>query len=147
VDHATRCRRGESLGIGVVPQCGIKRHIVRVGVHDAFDEAPPEVGNLFVQRNENHEEHHVAGIPVKYGGMRCYGVRRPIGTFYLLAQKLVFHNSDLNKSTTIYKVGDLEVFPKAFLVPTISNPNTSSKRAKRSYVVFAAELYWAGKTL
>jgi hypothetical protein len=65
---------------------------------------------------------------------------------YLLAQKLVFHNSGLNKSATIYKVGDLEVFPKAFLVPTISNPNTSSKRAKRSYV-FAAELHWASKTL
>jgi hypothetical protein len=42
-------------------------------------------------------------------------MRRPIGTFYLLAQKLVFHNSNLNKSTTIYKVGDLEAFPKAFL--------------------------------
>jgi hypothetical protein len=64
---------------------------------------------------------------------------------YLLAQKLVFHKSDLNKSTTIYKVGDLEVFPKAFLVPTISNPNTSSKRAK--HYVFAAELHWASKTL
>jgi hypothetical protein len=36
-------------------------------------------------------------------------------TFYLLAQKLVFRNSDLNKSTTVSKVGDLEVFPKAFL--------------------------------
>ena len=34
---------------------------------------------------------------------------------YLLAQKLVFHNSDLNKSTTICNVGDLEGFPKAFL--------------------------------
>ena len=33
----------------------------------------------------------------------------------LLAQKLIFHKSDLNKSTTICKVGDLEVFPKAFL--------------------------------
>jgi hypothetical protein len=32
----------------------------------------------------------------------------------ILAQKLVFHKSDLNKSTTICKVGDLEVFPKAF---------------------------------
>jgi hypothetical protein len=27
-------------------------------------------------------------------------MRRPIGTFYLLAQKLVFRNSDLDKSTT-----------------------------------------------
>ena len=42
-------------------------------------------------------------------------LRRPIGTFYLLSAKLVIHNSDLNKSTTICKVGDLEVFPKAFL--------------------------------
>ena len=42
-------------------------------------------------------------------------LRRAIGTFYLLAQKLVFHNSDLNKSTTICKVGDLEVFPKAYI--------------------------------
>ena len=31
-------------------------------------------------------------------------------------QKLVFHNLDLNKSTTVYKVGDLEVFPKAFWI-------------------------------
>src|SRR5271155_2489137 len=31
------------------------------------------------------------------GGVR---VRGPIGTFYLLAQKLVFCNSDLDKSTT-----------------------------------------------
>ena len=36
-------------------------------------------------------------------------LRRRIGTFYLLA------HSDLNKSTTVCKVGDLEVFPKAFL--------------------------------
>src|SRR5271156_1206665 len=42
-------------------------------------------------------------------------LRRAIGTFYLLAPKLVFHNSDLNKSTTVCKVGDLEGFPKAFL--------------------------------
>jgi hypothetical protein len=33
------------------------------------------------------------------------GLRRRIGTFYLLAQKLVLHNSDLNKSTTVCKVG------------------------------------------
>jgi hypothetical protein len=42
-------------------------------------------------------------------------VRRLIGTFYLLAPKLVFHNSDLNKSTTVCNVEDLEGFPKAFL--------------------------------
>ena len=41
--------------------------------------------------------------------------RRPIWTFYLSAQKLVFHNSDFNTSTTVCKVGDLEVSPKAFL--------------------------------
>jgi hypothetical protein len=34
---------------------------------------------------------------------------------YLLAQKLVFCNSDLDKSTTLCKVGDLDVSPKAFL--------------------------------
>jgi hypothetical protein len=28
--------------------------------------------------------------------------------FYLLAQNLVFHNSDLDKSTNVCKVGDLE---------------------------------------
>src|SRR2546421_8287140 len=43
-------------------------------------------------------------------------LRRRIGTFYLLAQKLVFHNSDLNKSTTVCKMGDLEVFPKPFWI-------------------------------
>jgi hypothetical protein len=45
-----------------------------------------------------------------------YTVRRPIGTFYLLAQKLVFHNSDLSKSTTFCKMGDLEVSPKPFWI-------------------------------
>ena len=43
-------------------------------------------------------------------------VRRPIGTFYLLAQKLVFHNSDLNKSTIVCKVGILEVSPRPFWI-------------------------------
>jgi len=42
-----------------------------------------------------------------------YTAAHKVGAFYLLAQKLV--NSDLNKSTTICKVGDLEVSPKAFL--------------------------------
>jgi len=40
------------------------------------------------------------------------GLRRRIGTFYLLAQELIFRNSNLNKSTTVCKVGDLEVSPK-----------------------------------
>jgi hypothetical protein len=31
------------------------------------------------------------------------------------AQKLVFCNSNLDISTTVCKIGDLEVFPKAFL--------------------------------
>jgi hypothetical protein len=43
-------------------------------------------------------------------------VRRRIGTFNLLAQKLVFCNSDLDKWTTICKVGDLEVSPKPFWI-------------------------------
>ena len=40
----------------------------------------------------------------------------PIGTFHLLAQKLVFCNSDLDKSTTVCKVGDLEVSPRPFWI-------------------------------
>jgi len=36
------------------------------------------------------------------GYVRCNG--RPIGTFYLLAQKLIFQNSDLKKSTTVCKM-------------------------------------------
>src|ERR1700733_12614296 len=43
-------------------------------------------------------------------------LRRAIGTFFLLAQKLVFHNSDLSKSITVCKVGDLEVSPKPFWI-------------------------------
>jgi hypothetical protein len=39
-------------------------------------------------------------------------LRRAIGTFYLLAQKL----SDLSKSTIVCKVGDLEVSPKSFWI-------------------------------
>src|SRR3954453_6664873 len=42
--------------------------------------------------------------------------RRQIGTFYLLAQKLVFCNSDFNKSTTVCKGGDLEVSPNPFWI-------------------------------
>jgi len=47
---------------------------------------------------------------------KCGGVwwRRPLA-LYLLAQNLVFCNSDLDKLTTVCKVGDLEVFPTAFL--------------------------------
>ena len=37
------------------------------------------------------------------------GLRRRIGTFYLLAQKLVFHNSGLDKSTTHEDTYDLFV--------------------------------------
>jgi hypothetical protein len=43
-------------------------------------------------------------------------LRRPIGTFYLLAQKLVFCNSDLDKPITVRKVGDLEGKPKPFWI-------------------------------
>ena len=43
-------------------------------------------------------------------------MRRLIGTLYLLAQKFVFCNSDLDKSTTVCKVGDLEVSSKPFWI-------------------------------
>jgi hypothetical protein len=41
---------------------------------------------------------------------RDWGLQSVIGTIPQLAQKLVFCNSDLDKSTTFCKVGDLEVF-------------------------------------
>jgi len=37
-------------------------------------------------------------------------LRRAIGATPQLAQKLAFCNSDLDKSTTVCRVGDLEVF-------------------------------------
>jgi hypothetical protein len=43
-------------------------------------------------------------------------MRRLIGTFYLLAQKLLVCNSDLDKSATVCKVGDLEGSPKPFWI-------------------------------
>jgi hypothetical protein len=50
----------------------------------------------------------------EFGKGPCAAANRDL-LLYLLAQTLVFRNSDLNKSTTICKVGDLEAFPKAFL--------------------------------
>jgi hypothetical protein len=43
--------------------------------------------------------------------------KRPHAVFRDLSlQKLVFHNSDLSKSTTVYKMGDLEGSPKSFWI-------------------------------
>ena len=52
---------------------------------------------------------------MKSGNRKVSGTAEAHRDLYLLTQKLVFCNSNLDKSTTVCKVGDLEVFPKAFL--------------------------------
>ena len=64
-----------------------------------------------------------AHFPVNVEDRYCLPIRRPIGTFHLLAQKLAFSNLSLDKSTTeppfvrsgiwnihVHKVRDCEVY-------------------------------------
>jgi hypothetical protein len=67
--------------------------------------------------------------------------RRPIGTFFLLAQKLVFHNSDLSKSTTVCKVGDLEVSPKPFWIWKHIHVHKIHVYELHAYKVLAGEVH------
>jgi hypothetical protein len=56
------------LGIGIVSALRNQKH---VGVHDRSMGPSRSRQFVFVQRNERHELHHVAEIPVKHGIMRC----------------------------------------------------------------------------